>query len=113
MKIIGLLALVAPMIAWPLGAGIMSSAADTTIHESRLATPVSQDECRDRIRMVREKRGLPERERDTASLDEVYFLAAVDRQIDGCDVIVMRGNPDDIRSLPAMPDGPVELIPAR
>ena len=61
---------------------------------------------------MREDLGLPGIERETASPDEPLFIAAVDKRIDGCSVMVMRGNLADIRPLPA-PDAPARLRRAR
>jgi hypothetical protein len=56
--------------------------------------------CRDRIELVRQERGLPSLQRDTATPDEPLLIAAVDRRIGGCSVMVMRDNLADIRPLP-------------
>jgi hypothetical protein len=71
-----------------------------------------QTVCRDRIHMVRQERGLPTLQRDTASPDEPLFIAAVDRRIDGCSVMVMRNDLSDVRPLPEV-SGPGRMIPAR
>jgi hypothetical protein len=69
--------------------------------------------CRDHIMLVREERGLPKLERDTASPDEALIIAAVDKRIDGCAVMMMRGNTSDVRPLPEFQEGPGQLTPAR
>ena len=58
--------------------------------------------CRDRIELVRQERGLPKLQRDTADPDEAkaLMILAVDREIDGCDVLVMASDPRDVRPLP-------------
>lgn len=56
--------------------------------------------CRDRIELVRQERGLPKLRRDTATPDEPLLILAVDRDIDGCDVLVMANDPRDVRPLP-------------
>jgi hypothetical protein len=66
--------------------------------------------CRDRIEEVREERGLPKLDRGTATPDEALLIAAVDKRIDGCSVMVMRNDTSDIRPLPA-PDGPPRVRP--
>ena len=78
-----------------------------------LQAPPEPANCRDRIHAVREKRGLPRLERDTASPDEPLFIAAVDKRVGGCSVLVMRENLSDIRPLPALPEAPARLMPAR
>ena len=57
--------------------------------------------CRETIQEVREERGLPWVDRGTAEEpDEPLLIAAVDKTIDGCSVLVMRDNTSDIRPLP-------------
>lgn len=57
--------------------------------------------CRETIQEVREERGLPWVDRGTAvEPDEPLLIAAVDKTIDGCSVLVMRDNTSDIRPLP-------------
>ena len=56
--------------------------------------------CTDRIHLVRQERGLPKLQRDTATPDEPLLIAAVDKRIDGCSVMVMRGNLADVRPIP-------------
>ncbi len=56
--------------------------------------------CRDRIHKVRQERGLPQLQRDTATSDEALLIAAVDHRIGGCSVMVMRGDTADVRPLP-------------
>jgi hypothetical protein len=70
--------------------------------------------CSDRIHEVRQERGLPKLQRDTASLDEPLLIAAVDHRIGGCSVLVLRNNTADVRPIPA-PDGEprVQRIPAQ
>jgi hypothetical protein len=72
-----------------------------------------RENCRDRIVLVREERGLPKLERDTASPDEPLMIAAVDKRIDGCAVMVMHGNTSDVRPLPEFQEGQGQLMPAR
>ena len=69
------------------------------------------ENCRDRIHQVRKENGQPEIEEDTGEPDEAMHIAAVDHRIDGCSVLVMRGNTDDIRPLPK-PAGEPKLVPA-
>jgi hypothetical protein len=57
--------------------------------------------CRETIQEVREERGLPWVDRGTVvEPDEPLLIAAVDKTIDGCSVLVMRDNTSDIRPLP-------------
>jgi hypothetical protein len=64
--------------------------------------------CNDRIELVRQERGLPKLQRDTASPDEPLLIAAVDRRVDGCSVMVMYNDTTDIRPLPA-PEGEAQV----
>lgn len=61
--------------------------------------------CRDRIERVRHERRLPKLVRERAS-NEPLLIAAVDKRIDGCSVLVMRNNLNDIRPLPQSDDAP-------
>jgi len=76
-----------------------------------LQAPSEQGEavCRDRIHTVREERGLPAIERDTADSEEPLFIAAVDHRIDGCSVMVMKHDSRDVRPLPK-PDERAPLL---
>jgi hypothetical protein len=68
--------------------------------------------CRETIQEVREERGLPRIDRGTApEPDQPLLIAAVDRTIDGCSVLVMRDDTSDVRPVP----GPQEhrLMPAK
>ncbi|MDJ0643746.1 MAG: hypothetical protein QNJ15_13105 [Erythrobacter sp.] len=70
-------------------------------------------QCRDRIMQAREASGLPLLlERAPASPEKPFLIYAVDRQQDGCSVMVMMGNPNDIRPLPLPSEGAPGLIPA-
>ena len=66
--------------------------------------------CRDRIHEVRRELGKPALERD-ASPQEPLFIAAVDKRIGGCSVMVMRNDTSDVRPLPEPQEH--RLMPAR
>lgn len=99
-------------LAMPLLAG--SAAAQPPVRDAEPASdarkgpaigmPPLNETCRDPIISVREERGLPplEPRRDNAEADEAeaLMILAVDRDIDGCDVLVMASDPLDIRPLP-------------
>ncbi|MDG6079538.1 hypothetical protein E3U23_10060 [Erythrobacter litoralis] len=70
------------------------------------------ENCQDRIHHVREERGLPELNDAPATPDNALLIAAVDHQVDGCDVLVMQEDTADVRPLPKFDDRTVELIPA-
>ena len=61
--------------------------------------------CRDRIHQIRARRGLPHLQRETASPAEPLFIAAVDKCLDGCRVLVMHHDTSDIRPIPKLPEG--------
>lgn len=73
------------------------------------ARPEAAD-CGDKIVEARAERGLPRLDRKPANADEPYLIAAVDKRIDGCSVMVMRDNLVDIRLLPQA--GEAEKLPA-
>jgi hypothetical protein len=69
--------------------------------------------CADAIRQVRESNGLPALDKQVAHPGEGLFIAAVDKRIDDCRVLVMARDKRDIRPEPAPADGRAGLIPAR
>jgi hypothetical protein len=78
-----------------------------------ITDPSATAVCRDRIEKAREERGLPKLRGDKASPDEPLFIAAVDKRIGGCSVLVMRNNLSDIRPLSKFRDAPVRLTPLK
>lgn len=68
--------------------------------------------CRDRIQQVRDASGQPALDKTPAAPGEGYLINAVDMRVDGCAVLQMKGNVNDLRPLPA-PSGPAGLQPAR
>jgi len=76
---------------------------------SQLPPPQGKVPCRDTIHQVREERGLPPLDPDSAAPEPPQLIAAVDHRINGCSVLVMHSNTSDVRPLPAMPDGPPRL----
>lgn len=81
-------------------------------HDSEASESV-REQCRETIRRVRADTGQPALRRETPDPDNPLLIAAVDRRIDGCAVMVMRQDNGDIRPLPTPAEGPVRLIPAR
>ena len=67
--------------------------------------------CHETIEQVRDEAGLPRLDRDPARPDEAHHFYAVDREIDGCSVLVMAGDPADNR--PLLPRGQPRMMPAR
>jgi len=108
--VLPLLAFAAPAMALAADAPPPGALAHPTMRE--LQAPPEPANCRDRIHAVRDERGLPRLERDTASPEEPLFIAAVEKRINGCSVLVMRENLSDVRPLPALPEGPPRLMPA-
>jgi hypothetical protein len=60
--------------------------------------------CHGRIEETREERGLPKLAPDKAGSAEPLLILAVDRQIDGCEVLVLRNDINDIRPVPEFSD---------
>lgn len=71
----------------------------------------SPEQCRDRIHRAREASGQPQLDQNPATPDSPPIIWAVDRRVEGCSVMVVKGNPDDIRPLPAPPEDAAGLIP--
>ncbi|GGD94147.1 hypothetical protein GCM10011515_12430 [Tsuneonella deserti] len=80
---------------------------------SSLETAVAKKECADRIEQVRSAAGQPRLDHVPASAERPLLIAAVDKRIDDCPVMVMRYDINDLRPLPAPAEGPVRLEPAR
>jgi hypothetical protein len=59
--------------------------------------------CRSRIETVRQERGLPKLDSKEASGDPL-LIYAVDRMVDGCEVLVVADKSNDIRPLPDFSD---------
>ncbi len=88
---------------------------DVIVPNQGLKSPQARSDrsavCRGRIEEARQERGLPKLDSDKADDGDPLFIAAVDRMMDGCEVLVMRNNLADIRPLPARA-GPARLRPA-
>ena len=72
-----------------------------------------RERCADRITQVREAAGQPRLDRSPATPGQGYLIAAVDKRIDGCAVMQMHGDVNDLRPVPAPSPGPARLLPAR
>src|SRR5687768_12058422 len=108
---------VLPLIALLLttGAGVPQTVQDQSPHSNSIRGPVVGTEgfipaCRDRIQEVRRELGQPALDRN-ASPQDPLFIAAVDKRIGGCSVLVMRNDTSDIRPLPEPQE--LRLMPAR
>ncbi|MFN3820510.1 hypothetical protein [Blastomonas sp.] len=81
------------------------------LHDQKTSA-LSEQECRDRITLARDAAGQPPLlDRGPASPDDTFLIYAVDKKVDGCAVMVIKDNVDDIRPLPKPSTGPTRLIP--
>ena len=103
---------VVPLIALLFATSASAQQAKTVplLPDPSVTTEPSQKNCRDRVHVVREERGLNRLERD-AKAEDPLLIAAVHKTIDGCAVLVMRDNTSDVRPLPATQEH--RLMPAR
>ncbi len=69
--------------------------------------------CADRIETVRDTLGQPRLDRTPESIEEPLLIAAVDKRIDGCAVMQMKGDVNDLRPIPQPAPGSPFLQPAR
>ena len=74
--------------------------------------PANHPGCAEAIRQVRESNGLPALDKQAARPGEGMLIAAVDKRIDKCRVLVMARDTRDIRPEPAPADGRAGLSPA-
>lgn len=65
--------------------------------------------CQDQITQAGEDKEFPKLDRQPASSDRPYLIAAVEQRVDGCSVMVMHNDKADFRPLPAPPAGPARL----
>lgn len=79
--------------------------AEPEILELQTPSELGETVCRDRIHTVREERGLPAIQRETADPEEPLLIAAVDHRIDDCSVMVMKYDTRDVRPLPKPAEG--------
>ena len=80
-----------------------------------LTAPDGKDRaaCTDRITQVRAATGQPLLQRGAAKTGEPLLIAAVDKRVDGCRVLVMAADSSDIRPEPEVAPNQVLLRPAR
>ncbi|MEE4206769.1 MAG: hypothetical protein V2I39_10780 [Erythrobacter sp.] len=70
------------------------------------AEALDRKTCRDRINHARAAAGQPRLlHRGPARPDDPVMIYAVDQRQDGCAVMVVKGDPADIRPLPERPEG--------
>ena len=100
----------------PLIAAVSVSAGPASTGSAPVPAPivsqVDEAECADRIETVRSTLGQPRLDAQSEPL-EPLFIAAVDKRIDGCAVLQMKGNVNDLRPIPQLRDTPPRLQPAR
>jgi len=102
---------VLPLVALFLATGAGAPpAVDGQATPPVLALEGSRAVCHDRIHEVRRELGKPALDRH-ASPQEPLLIAAVDKRIGGCSVMVMRNDTSDVRPLPE--PGEHRLMPAR
>lgn len=106
---------VVPLIALILGtdanaAEVLQISPPQANEEMVLKAPKSGAVCRDTIQEVRRELGRPALDRDSSG-EEPLLIAAVDKRVGGCSVMVMRNDTSDLRPLP----GPAEhrMMPAK
>ncbi|AOL23568.1 hypothetical protein Ga0102493_112556 [Erythrobacter litoralis] len=96
------------ILALPLAALALIGADDPSAAEAEApataeASP-DREACRDRIEHARRASGQPPLlRRGPATPDDPVLIYAVDRRQDGCAVMVVKGDPQDIRPLPEAP----------
>ena len=95
--------IVLPLLAAAVAANLPSSE----------PAPPERSQCRDRISQVREAAGQPRLDRSPARPGDGFLIAAVDKRVDGCAVMQMHRNIDDLRPVPEPSMGPARLQPAR
>ena len=76
------------------------------------AGPAPAD-CADRIERVRGALGQPRLYRSPPVPGQGYLIAAVDKRVDGCPVMQMLRDADDLRPVPRPTTGAARLQPAR
>jgi hypothetical protein len=91
-----------PLIALPALGGVALPTATGT------ASPAF---CHERIEQVRDAAAQPALDKTPGVPGQGYLIAAVDKRIDGCAVMQMKGDVNDLRPLPVTA-GPARLQPA-
>jgi len=97
------------LIALPLAALALIGADEPPADEADAETSATSQApdrttCRDRINHARAASGQPPLlRRGPASPNDPVMIYAVDRRQDGCAVMVVKGDPGDIRPLPEQP----------
>lgn len=80
-------------------------------HTSAKLPPASSN-CSNTIERVREELDQPKLRRENASPDKPLIIAAVDKRVDGCAVLQMHNNVNDLRPIPTLSEDRVGILPA-
>ena len=100
-----------PFAAFALSAQTMPETLESAAPMPNLSDPHSA-RCASLIREVRDAGEQPALQRGPATGEEGYLIAAVDKRIEGCAVMQMHGNVNDLRPLPEVKDEDFRLRPA-
>ena len=92
---------------------LAAAAAASAIPAKPAHSPERRAACRDTITQVREQSGLPKLERGVSRPGKGLLIAAVDKRIDDCRVLVMARDTRDIRPEPEPGDRKARWLPAR
>jgi len=103
--------LVLPLLAAAAASAIPATPAPTPATPA--PTPAPRAACREAIMQVRAQAGLPALDRGNAQPGDGLLIAAVDKRIDDCRVLVMARDTRDIRPEPEFTQRRAELLPAR
>ena len=101
--------LIAPLL--PAATVPPPAAAPAEIRTPELAQPGRN--CGGRMETARQDNGTAKVQRDDAESAQPVKILAVDRRIDGCEVLVTGLHAGDIRPLPQFQDGPSRMRPLR
>jgi hypothetical protein len=75
-------------------------AASSLSHAKVLLEDQERPDCRNRVTHARGEQESPERQGEAGSPHKPLFLYALHKQVDGCSVLVMHGNVNNMRPLP-------------
>jgi len=92
---------------------LLAAAAASAIPATPQPSPEARAACRNAIHEVREAAGLPQLDRGVAREGEGLLIAAVDKRIGDCRVLVMARDTRDIRPEPELSETRARLRPAR
>ena len=76
-----------------------------------LDEPIERERCNEMIRQVRSEAGKTDLElkRRTPPPEDALLIAAVDQNLDGCKVLVMKRDTSDIRPVPEPQNGSLKI----